>query len=83
MAHSNLPVLSVSGHIGCPVKQGQVQQAVNDQAVVVLRSQRPPCLDETALFLKTADKLFGCHDSSLLCPLVSRKLIGCHTGRCI
>ena len=44
----NITVFRISGLIGCPVQQRQIQQAVNDQAVILRSIHGPPCLNELA-----------------------------------
>ena len=73
-------IFSVSGHLSGPEQKRHVQQAVNDQTVIVLVSQRPPCLEELAFFVKAGHKIVGSHDRRFLSGLISGKLVSSHTG---
>ena len=65
---------------GRPVQQRQVQQAVDDEAVVLRRAHPPPGLDELPLGLVAADELAGGQDSGLPGLLIPGELIGRHAG---
>src|SRR5699024_873762 len=58
-------VLCVAGDLAGPVEQRQVQQAVDDVAVVFRRAHLAPGLDELALGLEAADELVGGQDGGV------------------
>ena len=77
----NITVFRISGLIGCPVQQRQIQQAVNDQAVILRSIHGPPCLNELAYGMITGDQLVCCLDCRFPALFAAGQLISCHAGR--
>ena len=79
----NLPVFLLPGLLCCPVKEGQVQQAVDDKTVILLFAHFSPCLDKSAYRLETADQVVRCQKRGYPGVLHAGQLIGCHTGKAV
>ena len=83
MAVRDIGVFLVAGDLGGPVEQRHVQQAVDDIAIVVLRAQGAPRLDELALLVEAADKLVGGQDGGVAPLFAAHQLPGGHAGRAV
>ena len=76
----NVTIFRISGLIGCPVQQRQIQQAVNDQAVILRSIHGTPCLNELAYGMITGDQLVCCLDCRFPALFAAGQLISCHAG---
>ena len=74
-------VFRIPGLVGCPVQQGQIQQAVNDQTVILRGIHGTPGLDKLTYGMITGDQLVCCLNSCFFSLFVAGQLISCHTGR--
>ena len=77
----NVTVFWVSCLIGCPVQQRQIQQAVNDQAVILRCIHGPPCLNEFSYGMIAGDQLVRCLNCRFSALFAAGQLISCHAGR--
>ena len=78
---SNITILGIPSLVGCPIQQWQIQQAVNDQAVILRSIHGTPGLNELAYGMISGDQLICCFDSCFPAFLASDQLISCHAGR--
>ena len=76
----HITVLFISGHIRGPVQQGNIQQAVNNQAIVVFGAQLSPGLNEFAHGLVAGHQLIGRLQGCLPGGFTAGQFIGRNTG---
>ena len=80
VGHGDVAVMRVAGDFAGPVEQRQVQQAVDDEAVVVGGVVGAPGLDELPFFPEAAAQLIGGQQGGLAAGLAAGELIGRHAG---
>ena len=75
------PIPGIAAFGAGPVQKGQVQQAVDDVAVIVRLAHRPPGLDELALFLEAVEQLVGGQQRRLAAVCVADEFPRRHAAR--
>ncbi len=78
VGNCDIGIVGIARLFRCPEQQRQVQQAVDDQAIVVGGSQRTPCLDELPIGLEPAYQIVSCQQGSCAPLLVVVELVGSH-----
>lgn len=73
-------VFRIARRLRRPVEQGNVQQAVDDVAVVVGRAEFAPRLKKLPFLLKAADELVGREDGGLFARLAAGELVRRNAG---
>ena len=71
MGERDTAIRFIAGHLCRPIQKRNVEQTVNDQAVVVACSLFPPRLKELSLFLKPRNQIVCCEQRRLLGGLAS------------
>ena len=80
MAVGDVGILGVTGDLAGPVEQRQVEQTVDDVAVVFRRAHLAPGLDELALWLEAGHQLVGGLDGGYFAQFTAGQFVGGHAG---
>ena len=81
MLFRNVTIFTVPRLLRCPIEQRQIQQAVNNQPVVLRRIHGPPCRNKLAHRVISGNQLVGSLYGRFFSLLTSGQLISRHTGR--
>ena len=83
MAVGDIGIFAVTGDLAGPVEQREVEQTVDDVAVVFRRAHLAPGLDELALGLEAGHQLVGSLDGGYFAQFAAGQFVGRHAGRAV